>query len=82
MQSGFIIYSKLDTILDSLQHIERRLEKLEKDSSKMSDHINFIQKTYNIVRVPLSYLKNKVEHLMGSHTASELPVIQNNTIEE
>jgi len=71
---------KIDIIIDSLQKIEKRLDKLEKESTKMCDHINFIQKTYNVVRVPLGYIKSKVDNLMGTHY-SELPVIENNDCE-
>jgi len=74
---------KLDLILESIKNIETRLNLIEqvlnKNCSKMEDHINFVESTYNIVRKPLNYLKNKVEGVMGlNQTVKELPEIKNN----
>ena len=49
----------MEEILEALKRIEKRLDKLEQQSEKMSNHINFVQRTYNIVRAPLNYIKNK-----------------------
>jgi prefoldin subunit 5 len=67
----------MEEILEALKRIEKRLDKLEQQSEKMSNHINFVQKTYNLVRVPLNYIKNKFDR-----TYSELPTIENNNVEE
>ena len=77
----------MDTILESLQNIERRLSVIENkleifelSNSKMTDHIIFIEKTYDLVRTPLGYLKNKIEFMMGtSQQQLELPTIKNHT---
>ena len=68
--------STMEEILESLRRIEKRLDKLEQQSEKMSNHINFVQKTYNLVRAPLSYIKSKFDR-----TYTELPAIENNVDE-
>ena len=77
---------KCDLILESLKNIETRLTKLEeinnivqKDCSKMSNHINFIEHTYTLIRTPLGYFKNNIEYLMGNtNNNNNLPLINNN----
>jgi hypothetical protein len=71
---------KLDKIIDTLEVIKLRLDKIEerieKDCSKMSEHINFVENTYTLVRAPLNFLKNKVENVMGRNSKQELPQIK------
>ena len=73
----------MDTILESLKNIdlrlsviENRLNVIENGNSKMNDHILFIEKTYDMVRTPLGYLKNKIEFMMGTSQQLELPAIK------
>jgi len=72
-------------ILESLKNIESRLtlieQTLNKNTTKMESHIDFIENTYNVVRTPLNYIKNKVECIMGNSSATkqkDLPQIKNN----
>jgi hypothetical protein len=72
----------MDEILETLHDINKRLENiekhmgiLEKDCSKMSEHIRFVEKTYDMLRGPLGYLKNKVDYLTGASRV-ELPPIK------
>jgi hypothetical protein len=48
---------------------------VEEDCSKMRQHIDFIENTYALVRTPLSYIKEKIEYVMGRETTSELPLL-------
>jgi len=73
-------------ILESLKNIESRLtvieQTLNKNTTKMESHIDFIENTYNVVRTPLNYIKNKVECIMGNSSATkqkDLPQIKNNS---
>lgn len=80
---------KLDKIIDMLTNIEARLDRmedsikdirennkiLEKDCSKMSKHVDFVETTYSAVRTPLSYIKQHVEYMMGK-TTKDLPTIE------
>ena len=72
-------------VIELLKGINSRLDKIEteisgmkKTTQKMSDHINFVENTYSLVRTPLGYLKNKIECIMGNHHPTiELPKINN-----
>ena len=75
----------MDSVLESLKNIERRLSVIENrlngvelSNSKIADHIIFIEKTYDLVRTPLGYLKNKIEFMMGTSQQQqlELPIIK------
>ena len=48
---------------------------VEEDCSKMRQHIDFIENTYALVRTPLSYIKEKIEYVMGKEITNELPVL-------
>jgi hypothetical protein len=77
---------QLNTIIRILTNIETRLDKIEeniigikednkaveKDCSKMREHIDFIEHTYDAVKMPLNYLKNNIEYIMGSKSADLL----------
>ena len=81
---------KQDLIIDMLKCIEERLSNIEnivefivknnttveEDCSKMREHIDFIENTYSLVRTPLSYIKTKIEYVMGRETTNELPSIE------
>ena len=72
-------------ILESIKNIEARLTRIEelltKNTEKMESHIDFIETTYNTVRTPLNYIKNKVECLIGGANVNQkdLPQIKNNS---
>jgi archaellum component FlaC len=77
---------QLNTIIRILTNIETRLDKIEeniigikednkaveKDCSKMREHIDFIEHTYDAVKMPLHYLKNNIEYIMGSKSVDLL----------
>jgi len=78
------INDKLDNIIKSLEQINERLEILENSNdsikencNKMSEHIDFIEDTYQSLRTPLGYLKNRVNYILGiknDHTV--LPTLE------
>jgi len=51
---------RLEKIEESIVIIANNSKIVEKDCSKMRDHITFIEKTYEVLRTPLTYLKNYV----------------------
>jgi hypothetical protein len=65
---------------ETLQRIEKRLEAIEKHlgilDENLSHHISFIERTYDVLRSPLSYVTQKVNCLLGRRGAqSSLPAI-------
>ena len=81
---------RFNQIIEKLECIEKRLstieanqgividknKKVEEDCSKMREHINFIENTYSAVRSPLSYIKNKIDFVMGNEVSYELPLLE------
>jgi|Laugresbdmm110dn_1035115.scaffolds.fasta_scaffold22126_1 archaellum component FlaC len=79
---------ELNHILELLKSIDKRLTVLEdnlsgveKSCKKMNNHIEFVEDTYEIVRTPLNFMKNRIEYIMGAKSKTELPkLIENNYI--
>lgn len=53
------IEEKLDTILQKMDN------NIIKNCDKMGDHIDFVNNVYDTVKVPLHYLSNKVQKMIG-----------------
>ena len=64
----------LTLIMTKLESIEKRLEAVEKGCSKMTGHVDFIERAYKAVRAPLNYV---MERIKG---AGELPPLENKTL--
>ena len=76
----------MEKLLEILEEINERLAKIEsninclrdetkgiqKNCVKMAHHVDFVQDTYEVVRSPLNYIKDKIEFLMGSNTNIDL----------
>lgn len=62
--------SNILLILESIKNIEKRLELIEQkltiSTEKLETHISFIENTYATLRVPLNYVKQKVEMILGT----------------
>lgn len=59
-------------ILDKLDNIEERLEKLEKEvsyikdsSNNMNEHISFVENVYDTVKSPFYFIMNKIKPIDG-----------------
>lgn len=48
-----------------LTNIKEVLTRLDKNCSRMDDHINFVEETYDTLKFPITVLKNKVEQVFG-----------------
>ena len=55
---------KLDSVLEKLD------TSIIKNCDKMGDHIDFVNNVYDTVKVPLHYLSNKVQKMIGGTTAN------------
>ena len=67
----------MENILEILQVIEKRLDAIETQlghtSEKMSNHINFVENVYKVVRRPLNFIKNQFTYIQEG----DLPKIKN-----
>jgi len=75
--------------IEILKNIEKRLEIIEvhlgivkEDCSKMGNHIDFIEKTYNVLRQPLNYVTRMINCKNNNFATqnNELPQIKNNEL--
>jgi len=67
------------SLLETLKNIEKRLETIERhlgivkeDCSKMGKHIDFVEKTYTVLRQPLNYVTRLI-----NCKGNQLPQIKN-----
>ena len=63
-------------ILTKFEELNAKIDSINKKSNKMSEHIDFMEDTYTKVKAPLSFVKNKVEKLMGYSGTEPLPSIK------
>ena len=61
-----IMNNKIDTILELLQTQQRTQKKLE-------DHIDFVETTYDTLKSPLNFVKDRINSFTGSTTRRQLP---------
>ena len=73
----------MEDVLSTLERIEKRLEAIENHlgilDEHLSGHISFIEKTYEILRSPLSFVTHKVNALLGRRGASLPSISQDST---
>lgn len=59
-----IIEEKLDTILQKMDTT------IIKNCDKMGEHIDFVNNVYDTVKVPLHYISNKVQKMIGGKSVN------------
>ena len=57
---------KIDTILELLKNQQRTQKKLE-------EHIDFVESTYDILKSPLNFVKDRINSFTGSTNRRQLP---------
>ena len=63
-----IINNKIDLLNEKLDNIINILNiDIKKNTEKMGDHIDFIERIYDNVKHPLGYLCNKISYLSKSN---------------
>ena len=55
---------KLDLILERLDKIEKDLEQIKQQTSKMDKHVDFVDNIYVKVEAPLNYVCDKVNGML------------------
>ena len=72
--------NELKEIKETLLILTKKIESLDKTCSRMDSHINFVEGTYQSLRTPLDYLKQKTEMLLGQSEGKKLPMVKNENI--
>lgn len=69
---NYIILNRIDelekNIMLRLDQIQKQLDDINKSAKNMDIHIDFIEATYETLKTPLNFIKNKVDNLMGKST--------------
>ena len=68
----------MDQVLENLKQINSRLDTIEKHLKIIHEHVIFVEDTYSSVRSPLSFMKTKIEQMMGMDPTPTLPMIKPN----
>ena len=67
---------KLDAILQKMD------DNIIKNCDKMGDHIDFVNNVYDTVKVPLHYISNTVQKMIGVNTNCHDAHVVSNNIED
>lgn len=61
-----LVLQKLEELENSHLNLERKVDEIHKNTKRMEDHIDFVEKTYDKVKTPFHYLMDKVSLLSFS----------------
>ena len=72
------ILDELRNLKEEIKKLSSKIENLDRSCSRMDDHINFVENTYDILRTPLNVVSNLVTNTFSSGTIeNELPSLEN-----
>ena len=64
-----ILKNQVERMEEKLDAIMQKLDtNIIKNCDKMGDHIDFVNNVYDTVKVPLHYISNKVQKMIGGST--------------
>ena len=72
---------QFDRINKTLIELIQAVDKLDGSCSKMDDHINFVENTYETLKSPLDYISSRVNRLRGVDERKLLPQLQHSKSE-
>ena len=61
-----LILEKLESLENAQTKLEKKLDDILLNTKRMEDHIDFVENTYNKVKIPFHYLMDKVNLLSFS----------------
>jgi hypothetical protein len=71
--------NKIERMEEKLDAILKKMDNdIIKNCDKMGDHIDFVNNVYDTVKVPLHYISNKVQKMIGGTNGSHNNVIISN----
>ena len=63
------IYERLEILEKDMKELDRKLDRileiLGKDVKKMSDHIDFVEQIYTIVKAPFLFLMDRINNVFS-----------------
>lgn len=74
------IKEMLLTLEKKVSELNTKIDNIDKTSEKMSEHIDFVEYIYSSISMPLNFVKNKIERIMGNETTAPLPITYNQNL--
>lgn len=83
MSTNEEILKLLHEITIELAVIKKDIKNLSNKGNRMDSHISNVENVYNNIRLPLSWMKNKVNYLMGCESTKneELLITMDTTMD-
>lgn len=66
MEQNTEIIIKLNNIEKELQELKQVILNLKDTTKRMDDHISFVESTYDTLKKPLDFVKQKVNYLTSN----------------
>ena len=60
--------------------VSQKIDNLDRSCSRMDDHIDFVERTYDVLRSPLSLLTNISSRFYSSVEDDNLPQLENRNV--
>jgi hypothetical protein len=78
MDDNQIVIQKLDSLEKQIKILIQKIDNLDKSCSRMDGHIEFVEKTYDVLRSPLNLLTSMSSRFYGSvEDDNVLPQLEN-----
>jgi hypothetical protein len=78
-----ILKNKIERVEEKLDAILQKMDNnIIKNCDKMGDHIDFVNNVYDTVKVPLHYISNRVQKMIGVNTSRHNAPHVSNKIED
>ena len=74
------ILEKLEKLEKLVSALSQKIDNLDRSCSRMDDHIDFVERTYDVLRSPLSLLTNISSRFYSSVEDDNLPQLENRNV--
>ena len=74
------ILEKLEKLEKLVLVLSQKIDNLDRSCSRMDDHIDFVERTYDVLRSPLSLLTNISSRFYSSVEDDNLPQLENRNV--
>ncbi len=71
------ILEKLEKLEKLVLALSQKIDNLDRSCSRMDDHIDFVERTYDVLRSPLSLLTNISSRFYSNVEDDNLPQLEN-----
>jgi len=76
IESVNLLLKKIEIIEQSQSNLENKINEIQKNTKQMEEHINFVNNTYNKIKTPFHFLMDKVSLVTFSKFKKEVKEIE------